>query len=121
VASHVSTCPAYLKLWKESPELALSPEDEMARHAAHRDSEAGVEEREQARWERNQGYIANNERKIEAQTQRWKSEEFRSRNDVSTPVKTPAGGRTQETLNDWEHDPDPARRVAGMATMIRVG
>lgn len=124
VERHTASCPEYIRLWREHPERALSPEAEAERWAAHTSTEEYTEQREAAKDEKYAGYRADNERRVEAQASRWKSREFRSGRSTSTPAKLPAqqGGRLAPTgVTLTTNDPDPARRVAARQQEIRVG
>lgn len=71
--SHLSSCTQYIKLWKETPSLALEPEAEFLRHRTAKKSDEAVMARDDKRTAKAEEYRAIMELKIARQKVRFKS------------------------------------------------
>lgn len=111
-AKHVNSCPAYLELYRTDPARALSPEAEAERWARFRETDEHAMAKHEARERFLVDVKAKNDRRIDAQQERWASRSFRNLNATSTPVPTPEGG-VLATPPD-----DPAGRVAARQARI---
>lgn len=103
IERHINTCPQYLDLWRTDPDRALSPTAEAERWSEVKESD----DYDLAKHERRERFLVDvkvkNDKKIEAQTQRWTSREFRNLSGAdarSTPVPAPQGGRITERRDD---------------------
>lgn len=113
MAAHVSECPEYKKLYKDSPELALSPVEEQRRYVEEDGKLQDKAAQFEARQQRAAAHREMNDRKLTMEQQRWSAPT--THKATSTPVTTPDDGQAWGVLRD-EVDPeslaDLGKRVA---------